>query len=196
VAKAQVAAAEDLEVLEFMDEELRVQARELGLADLWFFATEVLWPDTSATHYHAPLHLPVCEWVGTDKKGARKLLLMPRGHRKTYLVTIAHAVWRVVRDKNVRIILVSALDDTAQHFCQMVKRQFQYNEHFLSVFPEFRVKRDQQFGRTYDFTHPLRDAHNLIDPTFRSFYLGAPVAGPSRTSTTSSPSSTKPARTT
>jgi hypothetical protein len=59
----------------------------------------------------------------------------------------------------------------------MVKRQFQYNEHFLSIFPEYRVKRDQQFGRTYDFTHPLRDAHNLIDPTFRSFYLGAPVAG-------------------
>jgi len=177
MAKDKLATAEDLEVLAFMDEELRIQTRELGLKDLWFFATEVLWPDTAPTHYYDKLHLPVCEWVGTDKKGARKLLLMPRGHRKTYLVTIAHAVWRIVRDPNVRIILVSALDDTAQHFCQMVKRQFQYNEHFLSVFPEYRVKRDQQFGRTYDFTHPLRDAHNLIDPTFRSFYLGAPVAG-------------------
>jgi len=93
------------------------------------------------------------------------------------IVTVAQAVWRIVRDPNVRIILVSALDDTAQQFTQMIKRQFQYNEHFLRVFPEFRVGKNSQFGRTYDFTHPLRTNYDLIDPTFRSFYLGAPVAG-------------------
>jgi hypothetical protein len=171
------ASQEDLIELESLKGELNEELRALALDDLWFFATEVLWPDTAPIHYYEPLHRPVCEWVGVEEKGARKLLLMPRGHRKTYLVTIAHAVWRIVRDPDVRIILVSALDDTAQHFCQMIKRQFQYNEHFLALFPEYRVKRDQQFGRTYDFTHPLRNAHNLIDPTFRSFYLGAPVAG-------------------
>ncbi len=173
-----LATEDDQKELVLAESHLHDQVRELALKDLWFFATEVLFADSSAIHYYEPLHRPICEWVGTDEKGARKLLLMPRGHRKTYLVTIAHAVWRIVRDPNVRIILVSALDDTAQHFAQMVKRQFQYNEQFLTYFPEFRVSRNQQFGRTYDFTHPLRsDTANLIDPTFRSFYLGAPVAG-------------------
>ncbi len=164
--------------LTFLQKELIHQRREMSLEDLWYFATETLFPGTVGIHYEEKLHRPVCEWTGTHDKGSRKLLLMPRGHRKTYLVTIANAVWRIIRDPNIRIILVSALDDTASHFCQMVKRQFQYNEHFLSVFPEFRVSKHKQFGRTYDFTHPMRaDDCNLIDPTFRSFYLGAPVAG-------------------
>lgn len=164
--------------LTFLQKELVLQRREMALEDLWFFATEVLFPGTVGVHYEEKLHRPVCEWTGTNDKGSRKLLLMPRGHRKTYLVTIANAVWRIVKDPNIRIILVSALDDTASHFCQMVKRQFQHNEAFLSVFPEFRVSKHKQFGRTYDFTHPMRsDDCNLIDPTFRSFYLGAPVAG-------------------
>lgn len=168
----------DTNDLTLLEEKVAEEYRQLGKDDLWFFATEVLFADVALTHYYEPLHRPICEWVGTHTKGARRLLLMPRGHRKTYLVTVAHAIWRIVRDPNVRIILVSALDDTAQQFCQMVKRQFQYNEQFLAVYPEFRVRRDQQFGRTYDFTHPLRsDNANLIDPTFRSFYLGAPVAG-------------------
>jgi hypothetical protein len=174
----ELATTDDIRELDLAESALRDEFRDLALADLWFFATEILFAEAASTHYYEPLHKPVCEWVGTRDKGARKLLLMPRGHRKTYLVTIAHAVWRILNDPNVRIILVSALDDTAQHFCQMIKRQFQYNEHFLSYFPEFRVSRNQQFGRTYDFTHPKRsDTANLIDPTFRSFYLGAPVAG-------------------
>lgn len=169
-------------------DELRVQAaqlaadehallRDLARRDLWTFATEVLWPDVAAKHYYEPLHKPICEWVRDGTKGCRRLLLIPRNHRKTMLVTVAHSIWRIVRDPNVRIILVSALDDTAQHFTQIIKRQFQYNENFLRIFPEFRVQRDGQFGRTYDFTHPKREDYNLIDPTFRSFYLGAPVAG-------------------
>lgn len=168
---------EEIEELNFLTDSEREQKRELALLDLWYFATDVLFPDTALTHYHGPLHDPICSWVRDAPKGARKLLLMPRGHRKTYLVTVAHAIWRIIRDPNVRILLISALDDTASRFCEMVKRQFQYNQHFLSVFPEFRVPQNVQFGRTYDFTHPLRTHHNLIDPTFRSFYLGAPVAG-------------------
>lgn len=180
MAKREIAYVDDeaSRELTLLREEVNVQYRELGKKDLWFFATEILFADVASTHYYEPLHKPICEWIGVNDPAIRRLLLMPRGHRKTYLVTIAHAVWRIVRDPNIRIILVSALDDTAQHFCTMVKRQFQFNESFLAIYPEFRVRRDQQFGRTYDFTHPLRsDSANLIDPTFRSFYLGAPVAG-------------------
>lgn len=151
--------------------------RQTALDDLWTFATEVLWPVESLQHYEEAFHRPICEWVDSTVIGGRRLLLTPRGHRKTMLVTVAHSIWRIVKDPNIRIILVSALDDTAQRFTQMIKMQFQYNNNFLSVFPEYRVDKSGQFGRMYDFTHPLRDNTNLIDPTFRSFYLGAPVAG-------------------
>jgi hypothetical protein len=151
--------------------------RDAMRRDLWTFATSCLWPEESKIHYQRSLHQPICEWISNTTKGGRRLLLMPRGHRKTMLVTVAHAIWRIIKDPNIRIILVSALDDTAQRFTQIIKMQFQYNENLLSTFPEFRVPKNQQFGRTYDFTHPLRTNTNLIDPTFRSFYLGAPVAG-------------------
>lgn len=151
--------------------------RDVAKQDLWYFINEVLWPEDAPKHYQESLHKPICDSLSSADTHARKLFLLPRGHRKTYIVTVAHATWRIIRDPNVRIILVSALDDTAQRFTQIVKSQFQYNEALLSVFPEFRVPQNTQFGRTYDFTHPQRTNTNLIDPTFRAFYFGAPVAG-------------------
>lgn len=176
-SKAPRVTDEQLLELEFLKTQEKEELRRLSLADLWSFVNFVLWPEDSPIHYYEPLHAHLCRWVTVEDPGARRLLLMPRGHRKTYLMTIAHAVWRILRDPDIRILLVSALDDTAQQFCQAVKRQFQYNESLLAIFPEFRVPRNTQFGRTYDFTHPMRRNHNLIDPTFRSFYLGAPLAG-------------------
>lgn len=151
--------------------------RSRGRTDFWWFINNVLWPEDAAKHYQESFHHPICDWIQGAEKGARKLLLVPRQHRKTYITTIAHTVWRIVRDPNVRIILVSALDDTAQVFCALVKRQFQFNEAFLNVYPEMRVDANGQFGKAFEFTHPARTAKNLADPTFRSYYLGAPVAG-------------------
>lgn len=152
--------------------------RELARKDLWFLLTEVLWPDKAFYHYQESLHRPIADWVTTGAKhGCRKLLLMPRRHRKSYIANITKCVHLILNDPNIRILVVCSNFGLAQEFLGVIKRVFQYNEGIKKYFPEFHVPPDQQFGTKLELTHPLRTAYELADPTIRAAYLGAPLAG-------------------
>jgi hypothetical protein len=160
--------------------------RELALDNLWCLINLVLWagkvPGLDITeaeyHYDENLHLHLCEFVTINAPpGSRKLILQPRQTRKSYVADIAHCVWRILRDPNVRILIISALDGTAKEIAGVIKRIFQHNEGIKKYFPEFHVPPDHKWGTEYQFTHPLRTKMDLIDPTVRASYLGAPLAG-------------------
>lgn len=152
--------------------------RELAREDLWTFITEVLYPNTWQDHYVEKLHRPIADWITHKARpGARKLLLMPRKHRKSYIMTIAHSAWRIINDPNIRIIIVSVKHSTAKEFMGVIKKIFQNNPHFKRYFPEFHVDPEKKLGNEEVFTHPRRDNHDLVDPTLRSSYLGGKLAG-------------------
>jgi len=152
--------------------------RQVSKDDLWTFITQVLYPNTWQEHYVERLHKPLADWITHEAApGARKLILMPRKHRKSYIVTIAHAVWRIINDPNIRIIIVSVKHSTAMEFMAVIKRVFQKNPTFQKYFPEFHVDAEKRLGNEEVFTHPLRDNHDLADPTLRSSYLGGKLAG-------------------
>ena len=164
------------EYLDKLDVE-RQLVRQLSLDDFWTYVTTCLWPKESEYHYQEDLHRPLCELVSTAEEGSRILILVPRKHRKSMLLNIAFCTWLILRDPNIRILIISALDAQAKRFLKVIKRMFQYNEGIKRYFPEFHVSPNTQFGTSYEFTHPLRTDHNLIDPTVRASYLGAPLAG-------------------
>jgi hypothetical protein len=168
---------EQVERYKFLKQQEWERVRELAKKDLWLFINMVLWPREAHKHYQESLHRPITEWVDSTQAGGRRCLLIPRKHRKTYLATIAHIVWRIIRDPNVRILLVSGLDATAKRFLGVIKRQFQYNESLRHYFPEFAVDPTKQLGDSYAFVHPQRTDYNLVDPTVCATYLGAPLAG-------------------
>lgn len=171
------AQQEAIEEYKFVRDQDWQQTRDLALEDLWTFITLVLWPDISDKHYQESLHEPVATWCTSATPGCRKLLLMPRKHRKTYVATIAQVVWRILRDPDIRILVVSGLDATAKSFLGVIKRQFQYNKTLRYYFPEFAVDPKKQLGDSHEFTHPKREDYNLVDPTVCATYLGAPLAG-------------------
>jgi hypothetical protein len=175
---------QEREISEIWDEE-RQLVRSMALNDLWFLINEVLWatpyPGMEITeaqfHYQEDLHKPLAEMVTSKAApGCRKLVLMPRLHRKSYVMTVAHVVWRILNDPNIRILIVSALDSSAKRFLGVIKRIFQYNEGIKKYFPEFHVDPSVQFGDQTEFTHPLRTKKDLLDPTVRATYMGAPLA--------------------
>ena len=168
---------EQVDRYKFLKQQEWERVRELAKGDLWLFITLVLWPREAEQHYQESLHRPIAEWIDTCPSGGRKCLLIPRKHRKTYIATIAHIVWRIIRDPNVRILLVSGLDATAKRFLGVIRRQFQYNESLRYYFPEFAVDPTKQLGDSYAFVHPQRTDYNLVDPTVCATYLGAPLAG-------------------
>jgi len=152
--------------------------RTLALEDYWFFLTEVLWKVEAEEHFEEVFHRPIADRITAATPGTRDLLLAQRLSRKTMTRTVGHACWRICRDPNVRILVVSALDATAQDFIDVVRRQFQQNERLKRYFPHMHVPADGgKFGTQYEFTHPARTNINLVDPTIRSTYLGAPFAG-------------------
>lgn len=168
---------DQLDELKFLqDEEVRL-VQEMALKDFWFFTTQVLWREEALKHLQEDFHKPIADEVTNARPGCRELLLAQRMSRKTMLRTVAHACWRIIRDPNIRVLVVSALDATAQDFVSTIKRQFQMNKGIKKYFPKFHVSPKIKLGTQYEFTHPARTNINLIDPTVRSTYLGAPFSG-------------------
>lgn len=148
--------------------------RELAMKSTFAMASLVLWPGLPQSGLHEPFHKPLADFIDEAKPGARKMVIVPRTHRKTYLLTYAHAVRRIVCDPNVRILVVTALDGTAKKMMGILKKQFTDNKSFAEFFPEFVF--EPNVGTQYEFFHPLR---TIIEqnPTARTTYTGAPLIG-------------------
>lgn len=170
------ASKEALADLKFLQEQEITIIRERSLASFWDFLCLTLWPDVWEQHLQESLHQPIADKVTNAPPGARDLLLLPRRGRKTMMRTVAHTVWRITRDPNVRILVVSGLDATSCDMLDTIRRQFQFNAHYARIFPEMVAKKGH-WGNQYEFTHPRRTNIHLLDPTVRSTYLGAPFAG-------------------
>jgi hypothetical protein len=174
---------------------LRASMRELALKDLWFFLTEVLFhPNVECTEdktdpafggpegccwkrsvFHEPLHRGWCEWAQDDSL-PRRGLLAPRGHFKSSVISFGKSVHTILRRPNIRILLISALEENATNFAKQVKTAFQYNDRMRWLFPDYWVEPGKQFGPSHWFTSPARTDRSLAAPTFYATYLDAALA--------------------
>jgi len=148
--------------------------RELAMKSTYYMASLVLWPGLPQSGLCEEFHKPLADFIDAAGPGGRRMVIVPRTHRKTYLLTYAHAVRRVVCDPNVRILIVTAQDKTAKMMMNILKKQFTDNKSFAHFFPEFAM--DPNTGTQYDFVHPMR---TMIEqnPTVRTTYTGAPILG-------------------
>ena len=106
-----------------------------GKKDFWFFLKNVL----KNPVLYEPLHRPLADWLLDENwDGQKKMLLMPRGHVKSNIITVGYALWRIVRDRNIRIILASHKDDDAQKFLITIKGHIKDDEWFREVYPDIR----------------------------------------------------------
>ena len=159
-------------------EEIRVQekaaVRSAALKSSFDMAQYVLFPDLPQAGLYEPLHRPLCDFVDSAKPGARKLVLVPRMHRKTYLLTYAHIVRRIAVDPNVRILVVTALDGTAKKMMNVIRKIFTDNKGLSYYFPELVC--EPGIGNQYELIHPLRTIVEQ-NPSIRFCYTGAPLIG-------------------
>lgn len=59
------------------------------------------------------------------KPGAKKALLMPRGHLKSSIVTIAWTIQQILRNPNVRILIANQIWDMSRNFLSEIKGQLE-----------------------------------------------------------------------
>lgn len=67
----------------------------------------------------------------------RTIDLAPRGFGKSTVGDVAYVIWRIVQDRNIRILIVSNTQRQAEAFIREIKSQMIGNEKLISMYGEF-----------------------------------------------------------
>lgn len=130
--------------LELVKKEL--QSR-VYLKDLFEFNRQVLKVEEggSGNVPLAPFHKEMCGFVQKPSLHTKdqKLMLLPRGHLKSTLVTVGYSLLRIAKDQNVRILIANATYDMACSFLSQIKKHMQYNESFQSFYGNLAQNADR-----------------------------------------------------
>ncbi len=110
--------------------------REQG-KNLYFFNRIIL------GHFDAnkDLHLPLCKFAQWTKLQGltEKLILIPRGHLKTSLVTIGRPLHKIAywnRKKDLRILIANGRFSNAQEFLSKIQMHIQKNQLYRALYGE------------------------------------------------------------
>lgn len=107
--------------------------RRRATESFWVFLSEVLQNPV----LYEPLHKPIAEWLHPEAwTKQKKLLLMSRGHVKSNIATVGYAAWRIVLNRNERILVASHRDEDATKFVSAIGNIILYNERFKCAFPD------------------------------------------------------------
>ena len=123
-------------VKEFVrQEELRLQLlKAKSSKDLFVFNKYILGVENGGGK--VPLnqfHKDICYFV-QNQRNRKKLLLIPRGHLKSTLITVGYSVFRLVENINTRILILNATWQMAVDFLTEIKNHLQKNEQLIQTF--------------------------------------------------------------
>lgn len=142
-------------------------------ADLFFFAKSILGYNLISPN----LHGTVAQWLELTRETQYRMLLMPRGHYKSTIATIAESVQMALPNDaevpyhpyslgpNVRLLLAHETKDSAARFLFEIASAFLNNPAMLALFPECIPSRARQRINTYEMDLP-RTRTNIKEPTF------------------------------
>lgn len=111
----------------------RNYVRHRCLNDFWFFINYVLHNPVM----YGPLHRELAKFTCTWGRKRKKIVLLPRGHVKSNIITIAYTLWCIACDQDVRILIASHKDGDAKKFLRTIKMYIR-NDRFRYYFPEIR----------------------------------------------------------
>lgn len=80
-------------------------------------------------------HKKLCTMVTDDRK-KKKLILIPRGHLKSTLITIGYSLQSIIANPNIRILILNATWQMAVDFLSEIKRHLVQNPEIGVLYPE------------------------------------------------------------
>jgi len=78
-------------------------------------------------------HKEMCEFVEKDKH-KKKLILVPRSHLKSTLVTVGYSIQKIVYDPSIRILIANATAGMSYAFLSEIKKHLQFNEDLIKIY--------------------------------------------------------------
>jgi predicted phage terminase large subunit-like protein len=109
-------------------EELRKKGRE----SLFFLSRAIL----SFSDFDPKIHLPICRELENHEINTRMSVELPRTWFKSTLVSISYAIWRVINDPNIRILIAQNIHSNACKKLSAIAAIFEKNALFKVLYPE------------------------------------------------------------
>ncbi|MGH2612149.1 MAG: LAGLIDADG family homing endonuclease [Rhabdochlamydiaceae bacterium] len=109
----------------------------------------------------ADFHDELCQFVQNNKH-KKKLILIPRGHLKSTLITIGYSTQQICYNPNIRILILNAVWQLAVDFLTEIKRNLQTNEKILELYGDLTAGNSEW---AQDRITLARTDHNIKGPT-------------------------------
>ena len=122
---------------------IKQEVYDSWIADTYLFNIECLGVEKGKDKVPlSKFHKEMCEFV--DHEPARqKLLLVPRGHLKSTLITIGKTIQWICEDPTVRILIANATYQMAIAFLNVIKRHLTNNSEIIDMFGPLALEPDK-----------------------------------------------------
>jgi predicted phage terminase large subunit-like protein len=118
----------------------------------------------------APFHKEMCTFIEKDKN-KKKLILVPRGHLKSTLITIGYSVQRIAYDPSIRILIANATYKMAVAFLSEIKKHLQNNERLIEIFGSM-AQDPLKWSEDMITLKDAKTAHGKKEATVTAFGMG------------------------
>jgi predicted phage terminase large subunit-like protein len=162
------------ELIEKIKEEVDVSntlIKKVLLGNLFKFNRFALGVEEGKNHLKlAPFHEEMCRFV--DKNPKRfKLILVPRGHLKSSLVTIGKSIQWMYQDPSVRILIANATYRMATTFVGQIQRHLKFNQKLLERFGDI-ARNPVNWTSDMITLEAAKEAHGKKEATLTGFGMG------------------------
>lgn len=117
--------------LDYVPESVRKGMRLRALTETYYLCTQVLGYEQLRPNTHGPL----CVFLDTCT-ARRRMEQMPRSHFKSTIVTIGHRIQSILKNPEVRILIVGDTGTNAEKHLAKIKGHFERNKLLRWLFPE------------------------------------------------------------
>lgn len=130
--------------------------------DLWLFHDKVLQAD-NPDNKMGKIHTSLCGVMDEMNKHKRVLILLPRGHLKSSLVTVGWTIQQICKNPNVRILVGSENNAKAKDFLKQIRDTFEKNERIKYLYGD-HVRKTSRWTDD-EITSALRTSTAIKEPT-------------------------------
>lgn len=149
-----------------------IQAK--GLDNLFIFNKYVLGMEKGKNSVPlSPFHKELCNFV-TDNKQRKKLVLIPRGHLKSTMITVGYTTQQIINNPNIRVLILSATYEIAVDFVTEVKRHLRENQTVHRLFGDLTQDAEEWSA---DRITLRRTDQNIKGPTLKGAGIDSNLVG-------------------
>ncbi len=125
------------------------------------------------------IHKELISWWYRENALAHSLVLLPRGHQKSWLIA-ARAAWEITRDPTLTVLYISATERLAIKQLKIIKTIFVskiYKRYWPDMVDVEEGKRDKWTETEISIDHPTRVDEGIRDSTILAVGLTANIVG-------------------